>query len=390
MAVNVEHLLAARAQKENPAALPQGWLNRYGLRFRADLEETFLTERTERNVPVVYVTALIAYVLLGIFLLNDALTLQRFMGGPMMIVLSLCGLSGLLGVLRITRRAQDGYPQSLALLVVGSNGLGLLTACIYGTAMGKAWPYEILYINLLYLFFFAGLTLRNTLAPAVLIVVVYGVGQAWAGLAQPFLFNQTLFLAGAVVLCITAGYLMERSERESWLRAQHISDLSQRDALTGLLNHRVFFERAEAAIRMARREKQTVAVLLGDADYFKKFNDSHGHLAGDRCLRRIAETMDKLARRPLDLVARLGGEEFAILFYGANRSWVVGHADELRAEIAWLELGEQAGTPLRATMSFGVALLEPGDPRSLEDLLKQADGALYQAKDQGRDRVVVA
>jgi diguanylate cyclase (GGDEF)-like protein len=156
--------------------------------------------------------------------------------------------------------------------------------------------------------------------------------------------------------------------------------LATTDALTGLPNRRDFMGRA----RLAAEEGRAGALLLIDADHFKRINDAFGHAAGDACLVAIAERL-RAGLRPGDLVGRLGGEEFAAFLPGATRAETARVGAELCAAIP--VDAQAAGKRLAVTLSAGAALSQ--GPTPLDRLMADADRALYEAKARGRARVVV-
>jgi diguanylate cyclase (GGDEF)-like protein len=163
--------------------------------------------------------------------------------------------------------------------------------------------------------------------------------------------------------------------------------LATTDALTGLPNRRRFFEVARRWLEGERAAGEGAAWLALDIDHFKRVNDRHGHEAGDRVLRAVAAEM--LAQvRGGDLVARLGGEEFAVFLPGADETAAREAAERLRAGIAALVTPDRAGT-IGVTVSVGVCALR-GGRADLDAVLAAADEALYRAKREGRDRVAVA
>ncbi len=164
---------------------------------------------------------------------------------------------------------------------------------------------------------------------------------------------------------------------------------AMQDALTGVANRRRFDEVLDAEIRRAARSSSPLSLLMCDVDYFKAFNDHHGHVEGDRCLRRVAQLLATHGRRAGDLTARYGGEEFAVLLPDTPGDVALVMA-EARREAVWREGIENQGAPgARVTLSIGVACLAHGAP--LSDgarLLGRADRALYRAKRDGRNVVV--
>ena len=157
--------------------------------------------------------------------------------------------------------------------------------------------------------------------------------------------------------------------------------LAMTDPLTGALNRRAFFEKAQDACACAEGGGILSAILF-DIDHFKYVNDDFGHDVGDRVLRVIAGevTAEKL------ILGRLGGEEFAVLLDGTNLEDAVEVAERLRLRFAGSQL-DADGKPVTFTASFGVSQWTPGD--TIDGILKRADMALYQAKQNGRNRVVV-
>ncbi len=160
------------------------------------------------------------------------------------------------------------------------------------------------------------------------------------------------------------------------------------DPLTGLANRRFLTRHLETEWLRMRRSRRPLAVLFCDIDMFKAYNDRYGHDRGDTCLRKVAEIIASFARRPGDLAARWGGEEFVLVLSGTHRKPAVAIAERLRREI------EAAGIPHEdspvapvVTVSVGVAARVPGKDESHDDLLRAADEALYRAKKAGRNRV---
>ncbi len=170
---------------------------------------------------------------------------------------------------------------------------------------------------------------------------------------------------------------------------ESLEQQSVRDPLTGLYNRRYLEATIERELSRALREQAALSVIMLDLDHFKAINDDHGHTAGDRVLVQVAQLlMDHL--RGEDLVCRYGGEEFTIILPRADQAVALQRAEELRTLL--LALCIEIGTglePLAVTASFGIASY-PQHAETVEDLLTVADDALYDAKDQGRNRVRVA
>lgn len=181
--------------------------------------------------------------------------------------------------------------------------------------------------------------------------------------------------------------LRNRRDREllQWAREQRATFRTAAlvDPLTAIANRRA----AERALSEALGRKDPLVVLLGDIDHFKSVNDTYGHQAGDEVLKRVAACFDKLVRRD-DLVARFGGEEFVVLLRGARADQAPAIADRFRKSVACLDL---TGTTVPGvTVSFGAAAWDGSFPApTREAIVEVADVALYEAKNAGRNRVVV-
>ena len=183
---------------------------------------------------------------------------------------------------------------------------------------------------------------------------------------------------------IKFGRIMADAAGQALMRAEHFAELSEaarRDSLTGLYNMRIFHRRLGEEIDRCDRTGSHLSLLMIDADYLKRVNDTYGHLVGDRAIRQIATTLlDQV--RTMDTVARYGGEEYALLLpeTGSERAFVV--AERLRTQI---EYDTRSELPEAVTVSIGIATY-PDDATTPTDLIHKADVALYASKGRGRDR----
>lgn len=179
-------------------------------------------------------------------------------------------------------------------------------------------------------------------------------------------------------------------ERTTELRRANtrLEELSRSDPLTGLANRRHFDELKEIEFHRALRLGQPLTVLMCDVDLFKSYNDTYGHVMGDECLQVIAQTLKNAFSRAGELVARFGGEEFAVLLPGSNALNAHRAAEQLRqllAERAVVHAGSSVAPYV--TLSIGVAQFDPDTMDTFDQLLQQADQALYRAKSLGRNRI---
>jgi diguanylate cyclase (GGDEF)-like protein/PAS domain S-box-containing protein len=157
------------------------------------------------------------------------------------------------------------------------------------------------------------------------------------------------------------------------------------DYLTGLSNRRYFFEQAEKELERGRRYGGTLSLLMLDIDRFKQVNDTYGHKVGDIVLQKLSDVC-QVTLRDMDIVGRIGGEEFAVLLPQTASDQALQAAERLRMALAAVRIPLQGGLPLHFTASFGVTTLADKDT-NIDTLLNQADQALYQAKAAGRNRV---
>ncbi len=173
-----------------------------------------------------------------------------------------------------------------------------------------------------------------------------------------------------------------------------LEGMAMRDGLTGLANRRAFDVALARELARSRRTGTPLSLLMIDADRFKRFNDDHGHLAGDACLMAIASVVALVARRPTDLAARYGGEELALLLPDTDLGAARAIANDLCRQVQALAIPHARNLPWNvATVSVGVATIDPRDEDAVHDsawLIRTADLALYDAKSQGRNQYISA
>lgn len=168
-----------------------------------------------------------------------------------------------------------------------------------------------------------------------------------------------------------------------WQHATH-------DHLTGLANRRSMDTSLARELLIARRAKSPLTLLMLDIDYFKKYNDTNGHIMGDRCLKLVAESLQNSVQRPADIVARFGGEEFVVLLPNTPPENAVIVAEKIRQGVAQLDIPYSPDEEDTLTISIGIASTLSDDKFDAKQLMSRADQALYQAKANGRNRVELA
>jgi diguanylate cyclase (GGDEF)-like protein len=193
------------------------------------------------------------------------------------------------------------------------------------------------------------------------------------------------------ILAGAASFMAEHITRSNFLNNRVRGMRASRDGLTGLFNRRSFDEQLAKMWKDATREGHRVAVMIADVDYFKPYNDTYGHMQGDVALKKVAEVMQQtIARRPLDIAARLGGEEFAVVWFDVSAQNAAMLAERFREAVCAEQLPHRAAPGGILTVSCGYTVCVPGLTTDVGEALKAADAALYRAKHGGRNRVVGA
>jgi len=191
--------------------------------------------------------------------------------------------------------------------------------------------------------------------------------------------------------------LLSHLEEEVKLRTQELRErneelqrLSFSDSLTGIANRRRFDATFNSVWNSALRYQRPIALLMLDIDFFKNYNDTYGHQAGDDCLKSIGSLLKNKVRRSSDLAARYGGEEFAVLLQDMEKYKIAGLAEDIRKSVQELNIEHETSPFQKVTISIGCAYMIPTPEKTPAELIEMADRALYQAKKTGRNRVVSA
>lgn len=185
------------------------------------------------------------------------------------------------------------------------------------------------------------------------------------------------------------GRIAEMKQKLDELNTQ-LQNLADQDGLTKIANRRVFNERISYELKFCARNKLPFSLALCDIDFFKLYNDTYGHLAGDNCLKKVAKTLERSFKRETDLVARYGGEEFAILLHGADSKEALLLLEAMLANIKSLDIPHSASNITKhITISVGLVTNDgAGSEITPNSFIQRADKALYEAKEKGRNRIV--
>ncbi len=220
------------------------------------------------------------------------------------------------------------------------------------------------------------------LIPALVLMVVNQINL-------PLAFSVFLFF-------VYLGFIAKRGNKEYWdaleneylleEKSKDLEKMSQVDSLTGLYNRRYFDEAFSSEWYRSIRSSTPISIILCDIDHFKQINDQYGHLAGDEYLREVAQLLKRVFRRKTDVTARYGGEEFVVLMPNefSENACKLAESIRLMTEVFHMEF---KGQTIQATISLGVATQIPNKDEKMEYLISKADKALYQSKEDGRNRV---
>ena len=200
--------------------------------------------------------------------------------------------------------------------------------------------------------------------------------------------GENVFLVNSIMAMLIVGYIAQRLEVSLRVLKEYVGVTAFLDPLTGLLNRR-------GATMMLKREfyeaskDNNVGALMVDIDFFKKYNDCYGHDEGDVCLKKVADCIKKTFHGKTKIMIRLGGEEFILLFIGTGPEEIVEHGEALREAIFAMQLeAPYKEVADYVTVSIGASVCECKKAFDFEELVKIADEGLYQAKEDGRNRVV--
>jgi diguanylate cyclase (GGDEF)-like protein len=360
------------------------------LRFEQDLEREFRREQVRARLPQVRSNLFLAGAIVLAFALLNTLVIGATVHSGMYwmqfgMVLPAIGLLIALTHHRASHRVYQRY----APFVVAFIGFAVVLVESRAAQAGV----QILFVGVLlcsiYVYYLVGLLFYEALRANAIIWCSYLTVGIVSALPEAGVLYNTLVLLIANIVGATVAYSFEMETRTHFLEQRMLAETAARDGLTGLYNRRRFDEHLVTVWQMAQREGVTLALLLVDIDFFKRFNDRHGHQAGDECLKAVAAALARSARRPLDFTARYGGEEFALILYDPSRQYLQEIANRIHSNVAGLGIPHgDSGVAPAVTVSVGVAYVAPTLERSTAGFVQLADEALYGAKAEGRNRSV--
>jgi diguanylate cyclase (GGDEF)-like protein len=361
------------------------------LTFTQDLENQFRGRNFDENLNHTRVNLCLAILVTIAFSAMDSVVLGQELNRIPSMIRMLIIVPVLLIALAssFSARLQRIYAPTIvvAMTILGLSGAVIQIIAALG---GVSLLFPSLMITILFIYLMSGLIFYHAVAANVVVMFVFLAAGTVLMLPGREFSHDALAILATNLFGASVSYMHEKTSRMSFLEACLLRELVARDGLTGIQNRRMFDQHIARVWQQAMREKERIAVLLVDVDCFKDYNDRYGHQAGDECLRAVAVSLSQCARRPLDFVARYGGEEFAIVLYEASREYVAEVLTRIQRSIAELNIPHEASrVASRLTVSIGAAFVLPANGRTLEGLIQLADEALYSAKEEGRNRVIV-
>lgn len=277
------------------------------------------------------------------------------------------------------------------------SGIVMITVAVYANnAIPMGAASTLSYIGLTYILFFTycfvGLRLQlslfaNFVGGVFGVVLTYVMGATMNWLIMPQTFATASFLA------MFLAYGLKRQERINYLQSyllelslKRSERLSREDALTGLANRRYLNEQMEHEWSRMLRYQLPFTIMMIDIDAFKRYNDALGHLAGDKCLHQVAQIIQSVAHRSGELAARYGGEEFVLLFPNMDSAAAVQQAERLLQRLTFAAIPHPDSPEKIVSVSIGISTCVPTPETKVNQLLRQADQALYRAKTNGKNR----
>jgi diguanylate cyclase (GGDEF)-like protein len=361
------------------------------LTFDADLEAQFRRANFDENLHQTRIYLCLAILITVAFSAMDSVVLGPDLNRiPSMIRMLFIVPLLLIGLAFSFAPLRNRMRTAITLVVVTMLGLSATGIQIVASLGGTSRLFPSLMITILFIYLMGGLIFYHAVAANLLAIAMFlAVGTLLMLPGREFNYD-ALAILGTNLFGASVSFMHEKISRTRFLEACLLRELVARDGLTGIQNRRMFDQHIVRVWQQAMREEKRIAVLLADIDCFKDYNDRYGHQAGDECLRAVAVSLSQCARRPLDFVARFGGEEFALVLYEASREYVAEVLTRIQRSIAELNIPHEASrVASRLTLSIGAAFVLPAGGRTAEGLIQLADEALYSAKEEGRNRVIV-
>ncbi len=357
------------------------------LRFERELEREFRREQASQRLPQIRLNLYLAAALVVAFGGLNTLVLGANAPASIWAVQFGVLLPVAIAAIVVTHlpNGRRIYPR-LAPLLVPVAGLAVISIELQAAKIDVHSLFATVVLASIFTYYLVGLLFYEAVRANALTWAAYVAFGLSSGVSDMHVVYNALVLLFANVVGASVAYGLEMVLRAHFLEARLLSEAASRDGLTALYNRRRFDEHLDRVWQQAQREGTTLALLLVDIDFFKRYNDRHGHQAGDECLRGVAAALQRAARRPLDFVARYGGEEFAVVLYDPSREYVRDLSSRIHAGMAALGIPHGESVAPVVTVSIGAAYVAPTLERSSHGFVQLADEALYEAKGNGRNQ----
>jgi diguanylate cyclase (GGDEF)-like protein len=364
-----------------------GAVSHFGGKSEAEFRAWFYTSHVERAQISLGLAQLLVFISVGVDLLNADEPGER-----MAALLKLMMISPLLlATLWIARRPslRHLFPNFMCASIIAV-GAAFSLINISAGGVGIELRYDALVLVTVFTYFLGGLASVFACATGLALLGIHIFLSASKGVTLHQLAYESLFLLAVNAVGMLSANLTEQSVREAFWRFRTMTELSELDALTQLMNRRGF-DRVYAELwQRAQREHKPLALAFVDVDHFKNINDRYGHEAGDQALKNVARVLGQDSDPPPSLCARLGGDELVAIWYDIDRPRAELLGARIPRCVEALRFRNEGTGPGVLTVSVGLAFVQPDLSALGGDFLRRADHALYEAKQQGRNRLAIA
>ena len=360
------------------------------LSFPTDMEAEYSSQYLERNIAKQRTALWVSAVLMLILIPFDFSVLS---GKPedfysllrIGITLPLLGVSYVCTYFLLFQQRFQTIAFGMVLFV----GLSTNLCVAYANKLGQQLPYEGLILIIFMGFLLAGMGFRLSLACACLLFLSYCLLAIFYMPPHAMLMHELIFIFGSCLVGGAAAYTLEYQSRLGFLQKGALRSAAKIDPLTNLLNRGAINYQLEIIMDHAFREQNFVTMVLLDVDYFKRYNDTYGHVQGDTCLVDVAKALSKGCRRSLDFAGRYGGEEFILVWFDTKPEEMARLSELISSNIQQLNiLHEKSKVSEYITLSGGMVTGIPSDTLTSSVFIQKADDILYESKNRGRNRIL--
>ena len=283
--------------------------------------------------------------------------------------------------------AMTRFIQPASVLVILWIALGNIALDVASQSVGFNFAYEGVFIVIMISLFMAGLRFQIACIGPLMTMLAMWIASIYF-LPDSRHTSLKVFYVTAISFCGMVGaYTIEYQFRNSFIQHAIVQHMAIKDGLTGLFNRTEAIKKLGFLLEYARREQKPISLLLADVDHFKLYNDHYGHLKGDDCLKNIGGALNSCCKRPLDFAARMGGEEFLMVWFDSTPEEESNLSRYVHDSIAALKLPHKASeTAPIVTLSAGYYRVIPDPSSTINLLINTVDEALYRAKNSGRNR----